>query len=69
VKRRPKDVSKREYEHVMSLAPQGAVLKRTKRHLWWRDFYFFIEGKPSKVSKLKRGDIFVLSAPTVFEAR
>ena len=65
MKRRPKDVSQHEYEHVMSLAPQGAVLTRTKRFRFWRDFYFLIEKEPSKESKLKRGDIFILSAPTV----
>ena len=56
------DVSQKEWDYVMSLAPQGCDLVRTRRYDFWRDFYFKVNRKPSRESGLKFGDTFVTSA-------
>jgi hypothetical protein len=58
-----------EHEQVFKIAPQGAVLQRTRRNRFWRDYIFLIEKKPSRISGLKLGDTFIVSAPTKFTAR
>jgi hypothetical protein len=51
---------------MIDSAPQGAVLRKTKKVLWWRDCYFHLENEPSKESRLKRGDTLILSVACRF---
>lgn len=62
----PKDVRRADFEHMLSLAPKGAVLKSSKSDLWWREFRFKITGEPSRESGLRRGDEFLMCVTKKF---
>lgn len=58
---KPRDVRLEDFERMREFVPQGCEFVRSRAARYWRNFHFRVTGKPSKVSRLRIGDDFVLS--------
>ena len=56
----PKDVRPEDYRQMLDTIPKGFVLKSSKRNSYWRDFYFRLERRNTKLVSygFKLGDSF-----------